>query len=685
MHLRYAWLLITCLLIHVSLWGQTTCTTLGQNPETAFPVCGTSVFHQSNVPNCGGRVVVTPPACKDEPYNNYEDINPFWYKFTCFQGGTLGFEIKPVNIRDDYDWQLFDVTGKQPSAVYTDASTFVSCNWSGETGTTGITGASTQGTMLSVCGSYTNGPLRPMMSSMPTLIAGHNYLLLISNFSNSQQGYDLSFKGGTAVITDPTPPALAGGKYFCEAKEFRIKLNKKMRCNTLAADGSDFAINAPGVSIAAARGVNCSNGFDMDSVILTFDNLVPHGSHAITVKAGTDGNTILDNCDIGIPVGAAIPFTVVVPLPAHIDHLGPVQCAPEQLYVAFTDKLNCNSIAVDGTNFRLTGPANIAITSATPDCDEYNNASGVTLTFNRAITLGGTYTLSIRTGADGDPLETACGAVIPPGSTSISFETKDTVSARFNYNLYLNCDYDTIALRHNGAHGVNSWRWFYDNNKDSSHRQNPLKIYSKFGMKQVQLIVSNGFCSDTSSQSIDLHNTLEAAFTILSDTLCPNEMASFTNTSKGKIVNTTWDFNNGSTSLLFQPTRQSFPQASLRRQTHLVKLIVENDMKCRDSVVHPLYMLNSCRIAVPTAFTPNGDGLNDYLYPLNGFMTASMEFKVYNRLGQMVFQTKDPNQKWDGRFKGTEQPPGTYVWEFSYVEKENNKPAYQKGTVVLIR
>src|SRR5690606_388894 len=106
---------------------------------------------------CGNRKV--PGPCGNE---DLTDKNPYWYKFTCYTAGTLGFLITPANLGDDYDWQLFDMTGKKPEAVYTDKSLFVACNWSGEPGKTG---ASAAGASLSVCGGFG----RPLFSSMPTL------------------------------------------------------------------------------------------------------------------------------------------------------------------------------------------------------------------------------------------------------------------------------------------------------------------------------------------------------------------------------------------------------------------------------------------------------------------------------------------------------------------------------------
>jgi hypothetical protein len=81
--------IIILLLLPVKSTAQNTpCTILGQNPQTAFPVCGTAVFQQDTVPLCGGRLIPSP--CFD-PDSIITDINPFWYKFTCFQSGKLAF------------------------------------------------------------------------------------------------------------------------------------------------------------------------------------------------------------------------------------------------------------------------------------------------------------------------------------------------------------------------------------------------------------------------------------------------------------------------------------------------------------------------------------------------------------------------------------------------------------------
>jgi gliding motility-associated-like protein len=87
---------------------------------------------------------------------------------------------------------------------------------------------------------------------------------------------------------------------------------------------------------------------------------------------------------------------------------------------------------------------------------------------------------------------------------------------------------------------------------------------------------------------------------------------------------------------------------------------------------------------MPTAFTPNGDGLNDCYRVSHWGVIQSIEFSIYNRWGQLVFHTTDPSQCWDGKFKGVPQDPGVFV----YVVNANTsceKNVFRKGTFVLIR
>ena len=70
----------------------------------------------------------------------------------------------------------------------------------------------------------------------------------------------------------------------------------------------------------------------------------------------------------------------------------------------------------------------------------------------------------------------------------------------------------------------------------------------------------------------------------------------------------------------------------------------------KDTVVHIVKSVNNCYIAVAQRFfTPNGDGHNDYLYPLNAWKATDLLFRVFNRNGELVFETRDWTNKWDGQ------------------------------------
>lgn len=102
-----------------------------------------------------------------------------------------------------------------------------------------------------------------------------------------------------------------------------------------------------------------------------------------------------------------------------------------------------------------------------------------------------------------------------------------------------------------------------------------------------------------------------------------------------------------------------------------------------DSIHIKLYNL-SPGLYTPNAFTPNGDGLNDYFKPVGLGMKSLSLFHVYNRGGQRVFSGTNSTLGWDGKFKGMPQGSGTYVWYAEGIDYLGNK-VQKKGYVVLIR
>ena len=651
-----------------------TCTTPGQTPSTAFPVCGTRVFQQTTVPICVSHTLNV-PGCSSSGGVLYQDKNPFWYRFTCYKSGTLGFLIKPNNQGDDYDWQLYDITGKDPNAVFTDPSLVVTGNWAG---TYGNTGASASGVNFIQCASDPTQN-RNSFAAMPTLQEGHTYLLLVSHFTDSQSGYSLSFNGGSAEITDPTTPALKAAEANCAGSTIRLKLSKKIKCSSLAANGSDFTIFPGTHTITKVTGIGCASGFDTDSIELELGAALAPGNYSLQVQNGTDGNTLLDNCDNPIPPAATIDFTILPLSPTPMDSLEAVKCAPQSLRLVFKKPMLCATIAADGSDFQLTGPYAATITGAAGSCTGPTTKE-IIINLSQPLYGAGNFTLTLKTGSDGNTLFDECSQETPAGS-SLRFTLKDTVNADFTYEKRYGCTVDTVTYFHPGANGVNSWQWLLDENQTST-QQNPQAFYRVFNQKTIRLVVSNGFCSDTSSQAVLLDNFIKADFSVYEDN-CPNEPVSFTSAAQGKIVQHSWSFGDGATSSDESPTHTYSQPYNTR--PFVINYTVTDSIGCQSSAQKSITVYSSCYLTVPNAFTPNNDGKNDYLRVLNAIKAEKLEFKVYNRWGQLVFATNDWRQGWDGRFKGSQQGTGVYVWFLTYTDRDTKQTRTMRGSATLIR
>jgi gliding motility-associated-like protein len=663
--------------VSLSLRAQT-CTMLGQTPATAFPVCGSNTFVQDSVPLCNDGSVTVPAPCG----SGYTAFNPFWYKFTCFASGTLGLLISPNNAGDDYDWQLWDVTGQDINTIYTNVNQVIADNWSGVTGNTGTSGTATA---FTECESTpTASP--PPFSEMPTLIQGHTYLLLVSHFTQTQSGYSLTFTGGTASITDTTQPALKSAQAICNSV-IGLRLNKNMTCASLTSSGSDFTISPtpPGIQIASAVGNTCSSGFDMDSITLTLSGNLPAGNYTLTAVNGTDGNTLLDICGAAVPVGDGVNFTVIPPQPTPMGTLLPPGCAPNVLKLVFNgpSPIQCSSIAADGSDFSVTGSSPISVTGASGVCDASGLTDTILIQLSAPIQTAGSYQLLLQLGSDGNTLLNYCGLSTPV--SSVAFTTKDTVSAAaFSGKIQWGCKQDTIAYTYPSEDGVNQWLWVFNGADTYQVQDPPLQIYSVFGNETVSLTVSNGVCTDSTQAVFPLDNSIQAKFEGPM-ILCPKDYAQFVNNSTGSTISTwSWDFGDGTNSDVQVPPDHLFPLTG-EETIYTVTLVVGNTLGCTDTAMQKIDVLKTCFIAVPGAFTPNGDGVNDYLYPLNALKAADLQFRVYNRWGQMVFETTNWLNKWDGTMGGHPQPAGVYVWTLAYTDPDTGKRIFQKGTSILIR
>lgn len=579
---------IFMLLVSGDLYAQPTpCTILGQNPETAFPVCGTAVFQQDTVPICGRRLIPSP--CFD-PDSIITDMNPFWYKFTCFESGKLAFMITPNDMAEDYDWQIFDVTGKDPRNVYTDTSMFVVCNWSGEPGLTGASDALGGVSLFECQGLGVN-----RFSKMPDLIAGHNYLLLVSHFASTDRGYGLSFggDGNTAVITDTLPPHMfTANRNTCDGRQILVRLNKKMKCSSLAADGSDFMINPPLANITSAVGLGCSNAFDMDSVLLSFSTPLPFGNYNLLARNGSDGNTVLDLCDNGIPVGESIPFTILSPLPVPMDSLVNNKCSSDSLVLVFPEVLKCSSVAPDGSDFFVTGTYPVTISSASPVNCMAGLTTRIIVRFNRTLLQPGNFQIVLQTGSDGNTLLSQCDTPSVAGdAVPFTILPKPFVDFAFPDTTCLpnaSIAFANLCSISDGSESSLQYLWNFGDplsGNNTSTLKTPVHLYNNTGPFNVNLrVTSNGGCVKDSTIILHtIHPQPIIGFGINKPSTCLGDAIFFTDSTNSLDGTTTewyWDMGDGSTR-----NSRNVLYIYAADQTYNVSLYTVNSFGCRSETL----------------------------------------------------------------------------------------------------
>ena len=148
-------------------------------------------------------------------------------------------------------------------------------------------------------------------------------------------------------------------------------------------------------------------------------------------------------------------------------------------------------------------------------------------------------------------------------------------------------------------------------------------------------------------------------------------------------------FATGGASYLWSPTTPldnpfiQNPQAVLSNNTYFTVLVTDS-IGCTGTDDIFIKVYEGPTYYLPNAFTPNGDGRNDVFFPTPVGIRSTDYFRVFNRYGQLMYQTKEYMQGWNGTLKGKPAASGTYVWMIKGIDK-NGTVIEMKGTVILVR
>lgn len=281
----------------------------------------------------------------------------------------------------------------------------------------------------------------------------------------------------------------------------------------------------------------------------------------------------------------------------------------------------------------------------------------------------GTYTVKCIMETDKGCLDTFTQNLHVRYSPELSFDAKEV------------CIGDSVYFDNTTPiDSIKEWDWDFG---DGTNSQNvsPYNIYQSVGGYSVRLNAEayNG-CRDSLTKYFpNLVNPIPKAY--FEDYIIDNTeelRVGFTNLSSNG-DNYLWNFGEGTSSSSFSPDKVYNDSG-----TYNITLTATSKWGCTDSFSKLIIVFYSRPIYIPSAFTPNGDGLNNTfgIETLAGI--KELDMKIFNRWGEQIFQSSNTSERWGGYYKGELVPDGAYLYIIRAVDFSNKLHIYN-GTVTVIK
>ena len=284
----------------------------------AIPVCQDTYSQPNSYSGPGSNddeISIADYLCLEEG-----EKNSVWYVFNVQETGDLSFLITPTDPCDDYDWGVWDITDLDACyQINNNPDVLLSCSYANSKTNPisiinncllnplvddGATGAS------SANGGTGNSAAReddPYNADI-TVEVGRTYVLLVSNFTSSQSGYDLDFSSSTATIFDDTAPEIQqilNTPLTCNETEINIEFSEPIVCSSIQPE--DFQVTQPDgtqLNVLALETSTCNDEDFIKTITIVTDPLTQGGIHTLGLMGMLE-----DNCG-NILTDTSIDFSV---------------------------------------------------------------------------------------------------------------------------------------------------------------------------------------------------------------------------------------------------------------------------------------------------------------------------------------------------------------------------------------
>ena len=268
-----------------------------------------------------------------------------------------------------------------------------------------------------------------------------------------------------------------------------------------------------------------------------------------------------------------------------------------------------------------------------------------------------------------------------PDSLVIPLSVADNVKAQFTTPATGCIPYTPVF--NNTSLAAQTFLWSFGDGNTST-AANPSYTYTRPGTYTITLIAYNpNTCNltDTAKFTIEVFSAPTADFSFSPVTPAPNLPVTFTNLASVDAVSFKWEFGDGDT--LRTTSRANVDHQYNATGTFNACLTAFNQIGCPAQICRPVSATVIPLVDVPNAFTPMSGDQNSVVM-VRGFGIAKMQFTIWNRWGQKVFETNDRNKGWDGKVKGVVQPMDVYAYTLT-VEFFDGVKTTKKGDITLIR
>jgi gliding motility-associated-like protein len=222
--------------------------------------------------------------------------------------------------------------------------------------------------------------------------------------------------------------------------------------------------------------------------------------------------------------------------------------------------------------------------------------------------------------------------------------------------------------------------WNFGDGQTSTTDQ-PSHIYANSGTYEVKLVIeSDQGCIDSFIDKTAAIINAKPSADFISEKISSfesNTEMQFTETG-GTGISWSWYVDN-----MGVGTGQTYTHNFTDTGTFNVMLWVENVEGCRDSVVKSIFIFPDATLHVPTSFSPNADGLNDVFKPLGVRFVKEYHMSIYNRWGNLLYETTDPSKGWDGTFAGKTILSGQYLVLVEIIDYNNLKAKHRDMVTIL--